>query len=253
MRGEQHVPGTGLFEVLSHRATAALRREVTTGRAQPWLQRGLARAMSRTEWLRFPYERLPAQCLMVLGLEGNREDVEETLEHALSLATENKVEMVGVAPGERWLRRRHAVTYRMPPYLRAGGWADTLEVSASWSVLEPLYLQTRSALLKHAVALAHFSHGYAEGGSIYFTLAGGGVDLAAAKTAHDACVEDALAVFARLGAALSHHHGVGRMKLKPLYATLGPGARDALTRLKRVLDPHGILNPGVLGLEGGAP
>jgi FAD/FMN-containing dehydrogenase len=253
MRGEQPVPGTGLFEVLQRRASAAVRREVATGRAQPWLQRALAGAMSRTSWLRVPYQHLPPRCLMVMGLEGTRDDVQETLGHALELATETRVEMVGVAPGERWLRRRHAVTYRMPPFVRAGGWADTLEVSASWSVLEPLYLEARAAMLKHAVTLAHFSHGYAEGGSIYFTLAGGGADLASARATHDACVEDALAVFARLGAALSHHHGVGRMKLKPLHATLGPGARDALVQLKRAFDPHGILNPGVLGLDGGTP
>ena len=43
------------------------------------------------------------------------------------------------------------------------------------------------------------------------------------------------------------------MKLKALFSTLGPGARDSLGRLKNALDPHGILNPGVLGLGGASP
>ena len=65
-------------------------------------------------------------------------------------------------------------------------------------------------------------------------------------------MEAALAAFARHGAALSHHHGVGRMKAGPLAASLGPGAREALRGLKSALDPSGVLNPGVLGLSGGA-
>ncbi len=238
-----------LFDVLSRRATAALKRQFTAGRATPLVQGLVGRALSRTDWLHVPYARLPTHCLMVMGVEGESADVEEALEHALSLARANDVKVTGRAPGDRWLKRRHAVTYKMPPFLRAGGWADTLEVSASWSVVEPLYFQAREVMLRHAVTLAHFSHAYAEGGSIYFTLAGGSAPgLDAALAAHDAAVEDALAVFARLGASLSHHHGAGRMKLAQLQHSLGPGARDALMRLKNALDPHGILNPGVLGL-----
>jgi alkyldihydroxyacetonephosphate synthase len=49
------------------------------------------------------------------------------------------------------------------------------------------------------------------------------------------------------GAALSHHHGVGLNRARFLPDALGP-AFEVLVALKTVLDPHGILNPGKLGL-----
>jgi alkyldihydroxyacetonephosphate synthase len=50
------------------------------------------------------------------------------------------------------------------------------------------------------------------------------------------------------GGSLSHHHGVGMHRARFVADALGPGANDVLHRLKSVLDPRGILNPGKLGL-----
>ena len=49
------------------------------------------------------------------------------------------------------------------------------------------------------------------------------------------------------GGALSHHHGIGLNRGRFLAEGLG-GAFDVLVSLKAALDPHGILNPGKLGL-----
>ena len=49
------------------------------------------------------------------------------------------------------------------------------------------------------------------------------------------------------GGALSHHHGVGLNRARFVRDALGAGA-DVLAALKGALDPHGILNPGKLGL-----
>jgi alkyldihydroxyacetonephosphate synthase len=49
------------------------------------------------------------------------------------------------------------------------------------------------------------------------------------------------------GAALSHHHGVGLNRAR--FAPLALGEAFAvLAATKAALDPHGILNPGKLGL-----
>ena len=48
------------------------------------------------------------------------------------------------------------------------------------------------------------------------------------------------------GGSITHHHGVGRDH-RPWYAQqIGPLAVQALRAVKTVLDPVGILNPGVL-------
>jgi alkyldihydroxyacetonephosphate synthase len=98
--------------------------------------------------------------------------------------------------------------------------------------------------------MAHFSHAYLEGCSIYFTflgLAGGGGqgNLSLAESRYDACWQSALSAACDAGATLSHHHGIGLHKQSFLPREHGEGMRQ-LRALKRAFDPHGILNPGKL-------
>ena len=51
------------------------------------------------------------------------------------------------------------------------------------------------------------------------------------------------------GGAISHHHGIGLNRARFLPGALG-SAFAVLTAVKDALDPHGILNPGKLGLTG---
>lgn len=51
---------------------------------------------------------------------------------------------------------------------------------------------------------------------------------------------------ARLGGTISAEHGVGVAKMPWLHLVRTGGELDAQTAIKRALDPHGILNPGVL-------
>ena len=48
--------------------------------------------------------------------------------------------------------------------------ADTMEVAARWDRLPDLYAQVQGALGRHTAVMAHFSHAYQEGCSIYFSL-----------------------------------------------------------------------------------
>jgi len=50
------------------------------------------------------------------------------------------------------------------------------------------------------------------------------------------------------GGSLSHHHGVGLNRSRFAGEALG-GGMAVLQSVKDALDPHGILNPGKLGLR----
>ena len=97
-----------------------------------------------------------------------------------------------------------------------------------------------------AVAGAHQSHSYPDGACLYFTFAGR--PPAEGREAYYRAVWDAgqRAALAA-GAALSHHHGVGLNRSRFMGDALGTGL-DVLGAVKSALDPHGILNPGKLGL-----
>ncbi|HLI54832.1 MAG TPA: FAD-linked oxidase C-terminal domain-containing protein, partial [Acidimicrobiales bacterium] len=93
-------------------------------------------------------------------------------------------------------------------------------------------------------ASAHLSHSYTDGACLYFTFAGRSADPERYyREAYDAVTGATL----DRGGALSHHHGVGLNRGGYMRSYLGP-AFDVLAALKSALDPHGILNPGKLGL-----
>ena len=206
-------------------------------------------------------DALPASSLLVLGFEGDgpsaQADAREEGELALRLLTAEGGEDLGPAPAERWFQNRYKMGYRQSPVFSAGGFADTMEVATTWDRLDALHRAVRNAVAPHAFVMAHFSHAYLEGCSIYFTflgLAGAPAgetrdedDLEEAEERYDACWNAALSAACDAGATLSHHHGIGLHKQVFLPREHGEGMRQ-LRALKQAFDPHGILNPGRMGL-----
>lgn len=182
---------------------------------------------------------LASGCLLIVGWEGSREVVRVAEAAARPILARHGRDL-GPEPGERWYASRHAVSYKMMPILLRGGFVDTMEVSAPWSAIPRTWQAVREAVRPHALVMAHFSHAYAEGGTIYFSFAGRG-DLAR----YDAAWSAALAAVRAQGASVSHHHGVGVLKAEAASRSVGPavaGWRAWRTRF----DPAGMCNPGVL-------
>ena len=127
----------------------------------------------------------------------------------------------------------------------AGAFGDTMEVAAPWSKLDGLYRAVREALGKRVFVMAHLSHAYPDGCSIYFTFAGSGASPEAELQTYDATWRTALDAAIAAGGTLSHHHGVGRSKAPKLGAEIGLGV-DVIHALRGVFDPAGVMNPGNL-------
>ena len=137
------------------------------------------------------------------------------------------------------------MSYRQSPLFAAGAFVDTMEVAATWSRLMPMYDAVRAALAPHVFVMAHFSHAYPDGGSIYFSFAGAGRDDEDATRRYDRAWAAALAAAIDAGGVLSHHHGVGRSKAPAMRREQG-AAVDVVRALQREMDPSHVLNPGAL-------
>jgi alkyldihydroxyacetonephosphate synthase len=186
-------------------------------------------------------------CRMIIGLEGSR--IRTEIEAALTF---HELETAGARdkgedPGWSWLAHRYHVSYRMSPVFRDGAFVDTMEVASSWDRLGDLYRSVREAIGQHALVMAHFSHAYADGCSIYFTFAGTASDAEGAERIYDAIWRDGLEATTRVGGTISHHHGVGLLKA-PYMAGEHREAMAIYEAAKTSLDPDGILNPGKMGL-----
>jgi alkyldihydroxyacetonephosphate synthase len=149
---------------------------------------------------------------------------------------------------EQWFGHRNNVD-ALEALISKGYVVDTMEISAPWSRLDAIYEAATAAISAvpgTLAASAHQSHSYVTGACLYFTFA--------AQVAPDereayyiAAWDAGTRAVLEHGGSLSHHHAVGLNRARFMPEVLGD-ALDALASLKRALDPHGIMNPGKLGL-----
>ena len=189
---------------------------------------------------------LGSQCKMILGFHGNGPMPGREQEIALKYCKKFRGKDLGEGPGLHWLKHRYSVSYKLSPLFDEGFFADTMEVATNWKNLTTLYHAIRNAIGKRALVLAHFSHAYAEGCSIYFTFVGYEDKERASRDLYDKIWREALDACHAAGGTISHHHGVGVLKAGFMRKEWGDSF-EWLCRLKRKLDPKNILNPGKLG------
>lgn len=188
------------------------------------------------------FERfVSAYATLIAIFEGEHEQAREERRLAELSLRELSVESLGEGPARAWLQHRYAVSYRQSKVFQQGAFNDTLEVAAPWARLSAVYAAVRRAAGRHALVLAHLSHAYPDGCSIYFTFVA--TRRGDPLSRYDALIDAALAAALSEGATLSHHHGVGASKAHFLDAELGGGG-ETLRRLRRAWDPERLLNPG---------
>ena len=95
------------------------------------------------------------------------------------------------------------------------------------------------------MASGHSSHGYAQGTNIYFTFVQKPADFARAEEDYLAAWGAAMRATLAAGGTISHHHGIGRLRVAWIEEELR-SAYPLLRDLKRTFDPKGLMNPGVL-------
>ncbi len=202
---------------------------------------------SNASFLQRTFEAFSPKVILILGLEGHPTLAEAQLKAILELSKKRKVVDLGPEPGLHWLRHRYSVSYKMPGVFLDDAFVDTIEVASTWDRLPSLYENIRRALMPQALILAHFSHAYVDGCSIYFTiLSRTGEperDRERYKDLWNKAMEEALQV----GATISHHHGIGLLKAKFLPQELATGM-EWYRHLKHELDPKNLMNPGKMGL-----
>jgi alkyldihydroxyacetonephosphate synthase len=125
---------------------------------------------------------------------------------------------------------------------------DTMEVAGTWSVLRDLYHSMKEVLSERAqLSGCHLSHVYPDGACLYFTMASMCESDAAARTLLGEWWDAGMTACLDAGGSISHHHGIGRVRARYLGRELGEWMH-VLSAVKGALDPHGIMNPGAMGL-----
>lgn len=139
------------------------------------------------------------------------------------------------------------------PYLRDtmqdfGIMTDTLECSVNWSNMAKVHDEVRAYChsRKDTIVLTHMSHVYPQGANLYFIFIAKMNEIDDFKQYHSGILD----AIQKSGAAISHHHGVGKMFGPWLEGYLGRLEYGTFKVLKHYFDPNNVMNPGgTLGLD----
>jgi alkyldihydroxyacetonephosphate synthase len=217
-------------------------------RAPSLARRALKRVLGNNVGLMNRAADLLRECLLILVFEGEADLAEAEVEQARMLGRERGGVDLGPEPGRHWMGKRYNVSFKQSKIFDAGGFADTMEVAATWDKVVPVYRAVKAAVAPLGFIMAHLSHAYLEGCSLYFTFTGTARTAEETLAKYDLIWERALAAAMAAGANVSHHHGVGLSKATQLHRELGDGGVALLRQVKSAMDPDRVLNPGKLGL-----
>ncbi|MFJ4091648.1 FAD-binding oxidoreductase [Kitasatospora sp. NPDC089913] len=199
--------------------------------------------------------------ILVLGFESATGPVGDRLAAAVGLARDHGGRVgadtadggAGGGAVGAWRSAFLRMPYLRDGLARMGAVVETFETAATWDRIPALVeavraevgAAARAATGREATVNCRLTHVYPDGAAPYFTVA------VAGRPGDEVAVWDdvkavATDVLHRHRATVTHHHAVGRDH-RPGYDRQRPEPFAlALRAVKDALDPHGILNPGVL-------
>lgn len=139
------------------------------------------------------------------------------------------------------------------PYLRDtlmdfGYMIDTLECTVNWSNMTQVWRDVKKVChaLPNTIVTTHMSHCYPQGANLYFIFMTAIKDEDEFKRYHTTILD----AIQKSGAAISHHHGIGKMFAPWLEGYLGDNEYGIIKVLKNYFDPDYLMNPGgTIGLD----
>jgi alkyldihydroxyacetonephosphate synthase len=186
---------------------------------------------------------------LILGLEGSHREVSFQWKSIHGILKEYKTFRLGKSPAQTWYKHRFENPYLRDILLDHNIMVDTLETSTEWENVPNLYWKVCEAIQDtyqrleiQGIVMAHLSHLYSTGSSLYFILLAlphPGKEIEEWQELKQAASN----VIVEAGGAISHHHGIGLDHRQWLEKNIGKTAVDWLRQIKEQVDPQKILNP----------
>ncbi|MCP4750673.1 MAG: FAD-binding oxidoreductase [Proteobacteria bacterium] len=187
-------------------------------------------------------------CLLIMVHEGPKGRVEAEIKECLEIAGDLKCDPAPPKVVADWMEERNEVK-PWETWLKDDIILDTIEMAATWDRIGPIYKNAVASLYEvdgMLVASAHSSHCYRSGINLYFTFAAKAKDPSKMEEIYYESWDRVMKAIIEGGGGISHHHGIGRVRRDYLPAEIGESGANLLRKLKKMLDPNGILNPEVL-------
>ena len=189
---------------------------------------------------------------VVLGFDGDPEIAALQEKKALKICTDLGAMDLGREPGEKWWDHRYDFYYP-PKSLKLPWMYGTTETVATFDKIESLYWAEKKAVEEGFADqdiqfIGHFSHWFHWGVMLYsrFIIENPPEDAQEALRLHNRVWNAAMQAVIANGGMINEHHGVG-LKLSRYMRRQYGNAWPLVLRIKRTIDPNGIMNPGKTG------
>ncbi len=190
--------------------------------------------------------------LMMLRFDGDETEAELKREIAAEIVGKQKGFSVGESLGKKWESSRFGLPYLRDDLMERAIFVDTMETVFPWNDINKFkqkllreLQQSKAFGYENGILLAHLSHVYTAGSSIYFTVITArdkespyGQWQEIKKIVTNAIVKE--------GGAVSHHHSVGRDHQHWYVRKTDALTQQILRSIKQTVDPNNIMNPGKL-------
>jgi glycolate oxidase len=183
-----------------------------------------------------------AGALLLIEVDGDREILEKYIEKINRIALElNRYEMK-IAADEKEIEllynARKAISpasYRLNPTKMAE------DITVPRNRIATFIRESRKIAEERGLKIINFGH--AGDGNIHTSIMINDKNEGEKEMA-EAAIEEIFKLTLRLGGTLSGEHGIGITKAPYIGLELDPAAIEVMRKIKRVLDPNNILNPG---------
>ncbi len=189
---------------------------------------------------------------MVLGFDGDPDIAALQEQKAMEVCAELGARDLGRDPGEAWWAHRYDFYYP-PQNLKLPWMYGTTETVTTYDRIEAVYYAEKKAVEEgfadwNVRFIGHFSHWFHWGVMLYsrFIIEEPPADAREALRLHNRVWNAAMQAVMANGGMINEHHGVG-LKLARYMRRQYGSAWPFLLRLKRMIDPNGIMNPGKVG------
>ena len=238
-----------LFDDLSDALEAG--RKIMTRRLNPFVIRLYDPESTRSrvkKILGYEYEG----AYMVMGFDGDPDIAALEESKALEICAKQGGRDLGREPGESWWNHRYDFYY--PPINLKLPWMyGTTETITTYDNIEKLYWAVKNSVEEgfkewDVKFIGHFSHWFHWGVMLYsrFIIEEPPEDAQEALRLHNRVWNAAMQAVIANDGMINEHHGIG-LKLSRYMRRQFGDAWPLMLRLKKTLDPNGIMNPGKTG------
>ena len=188
------------------------------------------------------------RCLFLGFTDGEKEFSANIAKNIGRIAKEHGAMSLTSFVCKAWEKGRFNDPYLRDSMMDFGVCTDTLECTVNWSNMAQVHKDVREVChaLPNTIVTTHMSHCYPQGANLYFIFITRMNDSAEFKRYHSTILD----AIQKSGAAVSHHHGIGKMFAPWLEGYIGKTEYGVFRVLKDYFDPNYNMNPGgTIGLD----